>query len=54
MKTGIALVSFAVVVLAVSGLLAFTTVKGSPAMTAKPLIDTRVPSELRTATFAMG
>jgi hypothetical protein len=56
MKTGpaLALMSTAVAALAVFGLLSFTTVKGNPAMSTKPLIDTHVPAALRTVTFAMG
>ncbi len=56
MKAGpaLALMSSAVAALVVSGLLSFTIVKGNPAMSAKPLIDTREPAVFRTATFAMG
>jgi hypothetical protein len=46
--------SAVLLIAAAYALFPLTPVKGKTAMTAKPAIDTRVPSVLRTATFAMG
>jgi hypothetical protein len=49
-----ALISAVLAMAAAYALFPLTLVKGNPAMSTKPLIDTRVPAVFRTATFAMG